>query len=135
VLLRVPGIPAWDTIYAEDYSEFLIAALQHPWHLLIQYNGYEQLLPRVIAQLVTYLPLADAATAFACCGALTAAACALFVFHASAGHVRSAALRVLLAVAVVLLSSARPRLTSGPWSWPSGGVTARCRAPGTSARR
>src|ERR1700722_20055467 len=22
LLLRVPGLPAWDTIYAEDYSEF-----------------------------------------------------------------------------------------------------------------
>jgi hypothetical protein len=119
LLLRVPGIPAWDTIYSEDYSEYLIAVLQHPWHLLIQYNGYEQLLPRMIAQLVFYLPLADAAKAFACCGALTAAACGLFVFHASAGHVRSAALRVLLAAAVVLLASAPMEIADStvdaPW--------------------
>jgi hypothetical protein len=73
LLLRVPGVPAWDTIYAEDYSQFLIGALQHPWHLFIQYNGYEQLLPRVVAQLVTYLPLGEVASGFAVAGALTAA--------------------------------------------------------------
>lgn len=119
LLLRVPGIPAWDTIYAEDYSEFLIAALQHPWHLFIQYNGYLQLLPRVVAQLVTYLPLADAAKVFACCGALTAAGCALFIFHASAGHIRSATLRVLLAAAVILLPIAPMEIADStvdaPW--------------------
>ncbi len=119
LLLRVPGLPAWDTIYAEDYSEFLIGALQHPWHLFIEYNGYEQLLPRIVAQFVTYLPLADAAKAFACCGALVAAGCALFVFHASAGHVRSVTLRVLLAVAVILLSSAPMEIADStvdaPW--------------------
>lgn len=103
LLLRIPGVPAWDTVYAEDYSPFLIEALQHPWYLFVQYNGYEQLLPRAVAQLVTYLPLAYAAKAFACCGALTAAGCALFVAHASGGHIRSVPLRGLLAMAVVLL--------------------------------
>ena len=103
LLLRIPGLPAWDSIYAEDYSEFLLSALRHPWQLFAQYNGYEQLLPRVVAQLVTYLPLAYAAKAFACVGALTAAGCALFIFHASAGHIRSVTLRVLLGAAVLLL--------------------------------
>ena len=103
LLLRIPGLPAWDTVYAEDYSEFLLGALRHPWHLFAQYNGYEQLLPRVVAQLVTYLPLAYAAKAFACCGALTAAGCALFISRASAGHIRSVTLRVLLGAAVILL--------------------------------
>ena len=119
LLLRIPGIPSWDTIYSEDYSEFLIGALQHPGDLFIEYNGYEELLPRVAAQLVTYLPLADVAAAFAWCGALTAAACALFVFHASAGHVRSVALRVLLAAAVILLSVAPMEIADSavdaPW--------------------
>src|SRR5579871_5890399 len=49
LLLRVPGVPSWDTIYAEDYNQFLLIALQHPWDLLVQYNGYEQLLPRAVA--------------------------------------------------------------------------------------
>ena len=106
LLLRIPGLPSWDAVYAEDRWEFLALAYQHPWHLYVAYAGYEQLLERVVAQFVTYLPVADAAKAFAITGAFIAAGCALFIFHASAGHIRSTPLRVLLAVAVVLLSSA-----------------------------
>jgi hypothetical protein len=105
MLLRVPGLPSWDTIYAEDYWEFLTQAIQHPWHLA-GYAGYVQILPRVVAQVVTYLPLADASLAFALMGALIAACSALFIFHASAGHIRSAKLRVLLALGLVLLPAA-----------------------------
>ena len=39
-------------------------------------------------------------------GALVAACCALFIYHASAGHIRSSWLRALLAVALVLLPAA-----------------------------
>jgi hypothetical protein len=106
LLLRIPGLPSWDGVYAEDRWEFLAYAYQHPWHLYVAFAGYEELLQRVVAQFVTYLPVADAAKAFAFAGALIAAGCALFIFHASAGHIRSAPLRVLLAAAVVLLSSA-----------------------------
>jgi hypothetical protein len=106
LLLRIPGLPSWDAVYAEDRWEFLAQAYQHPWHLYAAFAGYEELLQRVVAQFVTYLPVADAAKAFAFTGALVAAGCALFIFHASAGHIRSAPLRVLLAAAVVLLSSA-----------------------------
>jgi hypothetical protein len=105
LLLRVPG-PAWDTIYAEDYFLYLPGALQHPWHLFAGFDGYEQLVPRIIAQCVTFLPFADVAKGFAFSGALIAACCALFIFHASAGHIRSVWLRLLLAVAVVALPSA-----------------------------
>jgi hypothetical protein len=105
MLVRVPStpFPAWDGIYAEDLKIFLPQALQHPWHLLIPNNGYIELVPRLIAQFVTYLPLRDAAAAFAVAGALITAGCALFIFHVSAGHVRSAVLRFVLGGAVVLL--------------------------------
>jgi hypothetical protein len=106
LLLRVPGIPSWDTVYAEDYFLYLPGALQHPWHLFVAFDGYVELVPRLIAQFVTYLPLADAAKGFAGSGALIAAGCALFIFHASAGHIRSVPLRLLLAAGVILLSSA-----------------------------
>ena len=106
LLLRVPGVPPWGTVYAEDYFLFLPGALQHPWRLFVAFDGYVQIVPRLIAQLVTYLPLADAARGLAVSGALVAALCALFVFHASAGHIRSVTLRVLLASGVILLSSA-----------------------------
>ncbi len=71
MLVRVAGpVPAWDSIYAEDLSIFLVQALQHPWPLLVPYAGYLQLVPRLIAQFVFYLPLRDAAAAFAIIGAL-----------------------------------------------------------------
>lgn len=103
LLLRIPGLPPWDTIYGEDYWEFLTQALQQPWHLFITYNGYWQLLPRLIAQFAAYFPLPQASRVFAVSGAVIAACCALFVFHASAGHIRSVKLRALLAAALVLL--------------------------------
>jgi hypothetical protein len=103
MLGRVPGIPAWDGIYAEDYWVFLPGALAHPWHLLTPDGGYVELGPRLIAQFVAYLPLRDAAAGFAIIGALITCLCALFIFHASAGFIRSPLLRGLLALAVVLL--------------------------------
>lgn len=119
LLERIPGLPAWDTIYAEDYWKFLTQALQQPWHLYIPFGGYEELLPRVIAQFATYLPLTQASRWFAVCGALIAAGCGLFVFHASAGHIRSLPLRALLGTAVVLLPIAPMEIADSgvctPW--------------------
>jgi hypothetical protein len=120
MLVRVAGpVPAWDSIYGEDLSIFLIQALQHPWPLLVSYAGYLQLVPRLIAQFVVYLPLRDAAAAFAIIGALVTTGCALFIFHASAGHVRSAVLRSVLALAVVLLPVAQLEIADSgvncPW--------------------
>jgi hypothetical protein len=106
LLLRVPGIPSWDAVYAEDYFVYLPWAIMHPWHVFVAFDGYENLVPRLIAQFVTYLPTADAAKGFAVSGAIVAGLCALFTFHGSSGHIRSVTLRALLAVAVILLSSA-----------------------------
>jgi hypothetical protein len=103
LLLRIAGRSPLTTIWAEDRTVFLVQALGTPWHLFASYAGYLQLLPRLIAQLVAFLPLPDAAAAFAIAGALIASAVALFVFYASAGHIHSAWLRALLAAAVLLL--------------------------------
>jgi hypothetical protein len=119
LLARVPGLPSWDTIYGEDYWEFLTQALQQPWHVFIQFGGYEELLPRVMAQFALYLPLRQASRVFAVGGALVAAGCGLFVFHASAGHIRSPLLRALLGTAVVLAPMALMEIadsgTGSPW--------------------
>jgi hypothetical protein len=121
MLVRVAGtpVPAWDSIYGEDLNVFLVQALQHPWPLLVGYAGYLQLVPRLIAQVVVYLLLRDAAAAFAVTGALVTAGCALFIFHASAGHVRSVVLRLVLALAVVLLPVAQLEIAdsavNSPW--------------------
>ena len=119
LLLRVPGLPSWDTIYGEDYWEFFRQALQQPWHVFLAYNGYEQLVPRVLAQFAAYFPLPEVTRFFTVSGAVLAAACGLFVFHASAGHVRSAGLRALLGLAVVLLPTAPMEIADSgvntPW--------------------
>jgi hypothetical protein len=103
MLLRIAGRSPLSTIWAEDRTVFLVQALASPWHLLSPYAGYLQLLPRLIAQFVSFLPLLDASAAFAISGAVIASAVALFVSHASAGHVRSGRLRALLGAAVLLL--------------------------------
>jgi hypothetical protein len=121
MLVRVKSAPypAWDGLYAEDLKVFLVQALQHPWHLLIQDGGYIELVPRLIAQFVSYLPLHDAAAGFAIAGALVTVGCALFIFRASAGHVRSVVLRFVLALAVVLLPVAQLEIADSgvgaPW--------------------
>jgi hypothetical protein len=103
LLFRVAGVPAWNSIYAEDYGVYLVHALRFPWHLVTPYNGYLQLVPRLIGQFASLLPLTAAAAVFAVTGAFIASGCALFTYHASAGYIRSRALRVLLGSALVLL--------------------------------
>jgi hypothetical protein len=104
LLLRVPGTPAWDSIYAEDKGLFLEDALTRPWHLLTPYNGYEQLGPRLIGQLIaSFLPLVYASDGYAIAGALIGAASAVFIYHASEGCIRSRWLRALTGAALLLL--------------------------------
>jgi hypothetical protein len=103
LLLRIPRIPAWDSLYAEDQGVYLFDALAHPWHLLVPYGGYEEFVPRLVGQLISYLPLADVAMPFALAGAGIAALCALFIYHAMDGWIRSPWLRALAGAALILL--------------------------------
>ena len=103
LLPRIAGIPSWDSVYAEDQGVFLFDALARPWHLLVPFGGYEQLMPRLTGQLVSYLPLADAAVPYALAGAGIAALCALFTYHALDGWIRSPWLRALAGAALILL--------------------------------
>jgi hypothetical protein len=89
LLPRIADIPSWDSVYAEDQGVFLFDALARPWHLLVPFGGYEQLMPRLVGQLVSYLPLADAAVPYALAGAAIATLCALFIYHAMDGWIRS----------------------------------------------
>jgi hypothetical protein len=103
LLFRVARVPAWNAIYGEDYGVFLIQALAHPWHTFTPYEGYYQLVPRLIAQAAALLPIKWAAATFAVGGALVAAACALFSYHASSGYIRSPLLRAVLGASLILL--------------------------------
>lgn len=119
LLLRIPGTPPWDSLYLDDYGTFFARQLEHPWALLSPQHGYAQVYPHLVAQLATYAPLAWVARIFAVTGAVTAAACGLFVFHASARHVRSVALRAGLFLAIVLLPIAPLEIAdntlNSPW--------------------
>jgi hypothetical protein len=103
LLLRIANIPAWDTLYAEDQGVYLFDALAHPWHLLVPYGGYEEFVPRLIGQLISYLPLVNVAAPFALAGAGIAALCALFIYHAMDGWIQAPWLRVLVSAALILL--------------------------------
>jgi hypothetical protein len=107
MLARMGGRPAWKSVWAEDPGIYLPQALAHPWHLLQSYGGYLQLVPRLIGQIAALLPIRSASVVFAVGGALVASACGLFAYHASAGHVSSRWLRVLLGLSVVLLPVAQ----------------------------
>jgi hypothetical protein len=108
MLVRIGGPrPSWDRMYAEDPGLYLPAALAHPWHLLQAYGGYLQLVPRVIAQIAALVPIRHASVVFAVGGAVVASGCAVFAYHASAGHVSSRWLRALLGLSVLLLPVAQ----------------------------
>jgi hypothetical protein len=121
LLVRQSGPnPSWNTLFGEDGADFLPRALSHPLGSLTQpLNAYLQFVPQLIADAVTRLPLQYAAAGLAVGGALVASACAVLVGHASAGHVRSPALRCLLALSVVLLPIAPIELAANavetPW--------------------
>jgi hypothetical protein len=120
LLERQAGARPWNTIWAEDGGVFYPGALLHPVTSLLQpYAGYLQLVPRLIAEAVALLPMRAAAAGFAVAGALVASACAMFVFQASAGHIRTPALRGLLAASVILLPSAPTEISDNgvntPW--------------------
>jgi hypothetical protein len=119
-LARYVGSPPWKTIYAEDLPVYLAEALAHPWQSLFSpYAGYLQLVPRIIGQIVSLLPLPDAAAGFAISGALITSGCALFIFHVSTGHVRHPLMRALLALSVILLPVALLQIANSgvnsPW--------------------
>ncbi|HUN38261.1 MAG TPA: hypothetical protein VMU95_40235 [Trebonia sp.] len=101
-LLRVGGVPSWDSGYSDDAHIFLIDALAHPWHLLMPYGGYEELLPRLLIQLISYLPLVYVAKALASTGAIIDSLCALFIYHATRDLMASRWMRVAAALALLL---------------------------------
>lgn len=103
-VLRQAGISSLDTVWAEDGPTFLQEAIAWPpsERLLTTYAGYLHIVPRVLAELVTIVPVARAATALTLVAATAVAVCALLVFVATAGHIRSVPVRAALGAAVVL---------------------------------
>jgi len=101
---RLP-LATWDSIWAEDGHVFLQAALDEPfWHTVTTpYAGYLHLAPRVVAELVSALPLAWAGYAFTVAAAVLVVWVATTVWVSAAGPMRSVWLRGALALAVVVV--------------------------------
>ena len=92
-------------IWAEDGQTFLTGAYGQPFThtFFMPYAGYMHAVPRILAEAATWLPVHDASRFFTASSALVRVGVALFVFRASSGHLRSAAVRFMLASALVLL--------------------------------
>jgi hypothetical protein len=103
-LERQRGVPVWNSLWAEDGQVFLSDALHNVSGTLFAENGgYIHVVPRLIAGIVSTLPVHDAAAGMAI-GATTAIALiAGFVYFASAEILSSRAARLALAAAVLLL--------------------------------
>ncbi|HVY97539.1 MAG TPA: hypothetical protein VHA54_11325 [Solirubrobacterales bacterium] len=101
-LLRLGWSVSLHTVWAEDGPIFLQRALTDGfWHAVFTpYAGYLVVVPRLIAELATLVPLRDAPTAIAIVAALLAALSGLVVWVASADLVRSPYLRFGLAAAL-----------------------------------
>ena len=105
LLLRQSGVGATNTMWAEDGAVFYRDALTHSAasNLVRTYNGYIQLLPRLIFEVIRFVPLSDVAFVVAATGAALVAGLSLVVFRSSASHIRSPLLRSLLVAAMILL--------------------------------
>jgi hypothetical protein len=105
-LLRWRGSPgADDVIWAEDGSEFLQAELTHPTasNLLRPYAGYAHLVPRVVAALVSEMPLSMWATAMAVASVAIRVAAAVVAYQATKAYIADTRLRLALAAVFVTL--------------------------------
>lgn len=120
-LARQSGLAATKTVWAEDGNLFYLQAVQSSfWHTLwTPYNGYDQLVPRLLVQVAAHSPVLDASKALALCGAVSLAAVACAVFHMAKGHIGPPALRALMVGSMVLLPVATAELLDNvvnvPW--------------------
>jgi hypothetical protein len=120
-LLRQSGVPATGTVWAEDGKVFYAQALRMSFGrtLITTYDGYAQLVPRLLVQVARWAPPGRAAEIFALAGAISLAMTACLVFHMSKGHIAPPLVRGLLAAAMVLLPVAVSELLDNmlnvPW--------------------
>jgi hypothetical protein len=94
-------------LFAEDGPVYLGGAITHGFFnsLVSPYAGYLVVLPRLIAELATVLPLRYAPEVMSVCAALFSACCGLAVWVGSGGLIRNTYVRLLL-VALALLPPA-----------------------------
>lgn len=105
VLARQSGRAATGTIWAEDGTVFLAQARSgSTWDAVTtSYAGYWHLVPRLLAEVAAAAPLERAALVLAVTAALVQSALAAFVFHASRAIITAWQVRVLLALAMLVV--------------------------------
>ena len=104
-LARLGWSTSLNSLWAEDGPIFLQGALtQSFWHAIVSpYSNYLVLVPRLIGEAASLLPLRDAPAAISTLSAFVVALSGLVVWHASAVHVRSPYLRSALVIFTVLV--------------------------------
>src|SRR3954468_1679065 len=107
-LLRLGFSASVNTLWAEDGPIYLQGALtQGFFHdVFSPYAGYLVVVPRLVAQVATLVPLEQAAAAITIVSAFLATVSAFAVWVGCGGHVRNPYLRLGLAVATLLSASA-----------------------------
>ncbi|MGN6663801.1 MAG: hypothetical protein ACTHK6_06315 [Solirubrobacterales bacterium] len=103
-LARIGWTGSLNSLWAEDGSIFLQGALNGSFfHTLgSEYSGYLVLVPRLIGEAASALPLRDAPAVVSVLSALLVALSGFAVWHASAGHLVNPYLRGTLALLTVL---------------------------------
>jgi len=103
-LLRIGRLASLDSLWAEDGPIFLQASLFHGFAdaVFTPYAGYLVVVPRLIGEGASVLPLQDAAAAISILSAIVVALSGLAVWFAAAGHLRNPYLRGTLAALTVL---------------------------------
>jgi hypothetical protein len=103
-LARIGWTGSLDALWAEDGAIFLPGALTQSFgHALgAEYSGYLVLVPRLIGEAASALPLRDAPAVFSILSAALVTLSGLVVWQASTGHIASPYLRAALALATVL---------------------------------
>jgi hypothetical protein len=121
VMLRAGWSASLHTIWAEDGSIFLHGAVTEGSFekIFAPYANYLVLVPRLIGEATTAVPLEDAPKVISGLSAFLVAVSGLVVWHATGGHLRSPWLRGALAIATVLAPvSGLESLDSGSYvSW------------------
>ena len=104
-LIRLTGKPVLNTVWAEDGAVFLRDAYNRPFsHALFHtYAGYMHLVPRLLAELASEVPVNDASIVMTGGAAVIVAMLAVIVFRASRDVMSSVPVRVALAAAMVVL--------------------------------
>lgn len=101
-LFRQTGVHSWDTVWAED-GKYFFNGTSHLGNLFDQQAGYLQLTGRLFGLGAHVVPIDDVAIFYAAGGALLTSLMAAAVWYFSEHLVTSRALRVVLALQVVVL--------------------------------